>query len=378
MILADLGAQVINVERTDARDETRGSGPFVNGRSTYRFSIERGKKNIQLDLRNPEGRELALRLAEKCDVLAENFRPGAMERLGLGYETVSRRNPRIIYASCSGFGQNGPYTSRGALDIIAQAMSGLMSITGEPDGQPMRVGASFGDTLGGTYMAVATLAALYERERSGLGQRLDVSMLESLIYNLENAIIRYSATGEVPQRIGPRHPLNTPFQSFETADGWIVVAGVQDWDAFCGAIGRENLANDPRFNTRQDRTLNHGELEPILAEVFREKTSQEWLQLPEKVALTAPIYDIGEMVNDPHVKARGAIVQLPVPGPEERHVLVANSPIHMSRTKRKVDTPAPSAGEHTQEVLSGMLGMAPDEIAALEEAGIIRCMPETP
>ena len=377
MILADLGAEVINIERVDARDETRGQGPFVNNRSTYRFSIERGKKNIQLDPRKPEGRELALRLAEKCDVLTENFRPGAMDRLGLGYEEVTKRNPRIIYASCSGFGQTGPYASRGALDIIAQAMSGLMSITGEPDGRPMRVGASIGDTLGGTYMAVAILAALYERERSGLGQRLDVSMLESLIYNLENAIIRYSATGEVPRRIGPRHPLNTPFQSFETADGWIVIAGVQDWPAFCSAIGRESLADDPRFQTRPDRTLHHGELEPILMEVFREKTSQEWLQLPEEVALTAPLYDIGEMVNDPHVKARGAIVQLPVPGPEERHVLVPNFPVHLSRTKSKVDTPAPSVGEHTRQVLGDVLGMSPDEITALEDAGIVRCRPAT-
>lgn len=377
MILADLGAEVVNVERTDARDETRGHGPFVNNRSTYRFSIERGKKNVQLDPRKPEGREIALRLAERCDVLAENFRPGAMDRLGLGYEEVSRRNPRIIYASCSGFGQTGPYAQRGALDVIAQAMSGLMSITGEPDGRPMRVGASFGDTVGGTFLAVGILTALYERERSGLGQRLDVSMLESLVYNLENAIIRYSATGEVPQRIGPRHPLNTPFQSFETADGWIVVAGVRDWAAFCRVIGREGLAADPRFKAAPDRTVHHGELEPVLIEVFREKTSEEWLRILDDVALTAPLYNIAEMVNDPHVRARGAIVRLPVPGREERYVLVPNSPVRLSRTKAKVDTPAPSAGEHTRQVLEDMLGMSAEEITALEDAGVIRCRPET-
>ena len=377
MILADLGAEVINIQRIDARDETRGSGPFVNGRSTYRFSIERGKKGMQLDLKKPEGIELALRLAERCDVLAENFTPGTMARLGLGYEDVSKRNPRIIYASCSGFGQTGPYASRGAVDVIAQAMSGLMSITGEPEGRPMRTGASFGDTLAGTSLAMGVLAALYERERSGVGQLLDVSMVESVIYHLENAIIRYSATGQVPQRIGPRHPLNTPFQPFETADGWIAVAGVRDWEAFCIAIGRESLANDPRFQIAPNRTLHHGELEPILMEAFRKKTSQEWLQLLEDICLAGPVYSIADMVNDPHIQARGAIVELPVAGPEEIRVLVPNSPIRLSRTVPKVDTPAPSVGEHTREVLQTVLDMSPDDIAHLEDADIIKSRPTT-
>ena len=367
---------MINIQRIDERDETRGNPPFVNGRSTYRFSLERGKKGLQLDLKKPEGLELALRLAERCDVLAENFTPGTMERLDLGYKEVSKRNPRMIYASCSGFGQTGPYASRGAVDIIAQAMSGLMSITGESDGRPMRTGTSFGDTLGGNSLAIGVLAALYERERSGVGQRLDVSMVESVIYHLENAVIRYSTTDQVPTRIGPRHPLNTPFQAFEAKDRWIVVARVRDWEAFCVVIGRESLSHDPRFQTGPDRTLNHGQLEPLLIEAFREKPAEEWFQLLEGICLTAPIYSIAEMVNDPHIKSLGALVELVMPGPEDQSLLVSNSPVRLSRTNPQIDSPAPAVGEHTRQVLQSVLGMSADQIDHLENARVIRSRPQ--
>ncbi len=373
MVLTDLGAEVNHIQRIGERDETRGHGPFVNGRSTFRFSVERGKRAVQIDLKKPEGVELALKLAERSDVLAENFRTGSMDRMGLGYEVVSKRNPRIIYASCTGFGQTGPYATREGVDIVAQAMSGLMSLTGEADGRPMRSGASMGDTLGGAYLAMGIISALYERERSGVGQRLDVSMAESLIYHLENAIIRYSATGEVPTRIGPRHPLSTPFQPFETSDGWIVVAAVRDWEAFCIVIGREELAHDPRLQTAADRTPHHDELEPILMEVFREKSPQEWFDSLKGICMTAPIYTIADMIEDPHFQDRQSIVSLPVPGPEERRVLVANSPIRLSRTSPKIDRPAPSAGEHTSEVLKSLLEMPAEEVARLEQAEVIRC-----
>ncbi|MCL0102076.1 CoA transferase [Dehalococcoidia bacterium] len=373
MVLTDLGAEVINVQRIDERDETRGHGPFVNGRSTFRFSIERGKKGIQIDLKKPEGLDLALRLSDQSDVIAENFSVGTMDRIGLGYNKISQRNPRIIYASCTGFGQTGPYANRGGIDIVAQAMSGLMSITGEPDGRPMRAGASFGDTMGGTHLAIGILSALYEREQSGYGQRIEVSMVESVAYNLENAIIRYSATGEVPRRIGPRHPLSTPFQPFETKDNsWIVVAAVRDWEAFCVIIGKEHLAQDPRFNSVADRTANHSELEPVLIDAFRQKTAQEWSAELEGTCLTAPIYSIADMVNDPHTKDRNAVVEIPVPGPSERSVLLANSPVKLSRTPTQVSRPGPSAGEHTSSVLSEILGITPGEINALEESEVIR------
>jgi CoA:oxalate CoA-transferase len=372
MVLADLGAEVINVVKIDERDETRGPGPFVNGRSTFRFSIERGKKGIQIDLKRPEGLELALDLADRSDVLTENFTPGALDRLGLGYDAVSKRNPRLIYASCSGFGHTGPYSNRGGVDVVIQAMSGLLSITGEADGRPMRTGASFGDSIAGAHFAMGIITALYERERSGKGQRLDISMLGAMVYHLENAVVRQSV-GDTPKRIGPRHPLSTPFQPFETADGWIVVAGTRDWPGLCVVIGREELADDPRFETNPGRTAHHAELEPILIEAFRAKTSEEWLRLLEGICLAAPVYSIAEMIDDPHIKATDTIVQLPVPGPEERSVLVANSPLRLSRTPPRVDTPGPATGEHTRQVLEELLEMLPERIAELEASGVVRC-----
>jgi CoA:oxalate CoA-transferase len=373
MILADLGAEVILVSRVTERDDaTRGHGPYVNGRSTFRFSVERGKKDIQIDLKRPEGVELALRLAERADVLAENFSPGTMDGLGLGYEAVTRRNPRVIYASCSGHGQTGPYAGRGGVDIVAQAMSGLLSITGEPDGRPMRVGASFGDTVAGSYLAMGVLAALHERGRSGKGQHLDIAMVECLLYHNENAIIRYSATGDIPGRVGPKHPLSSPFQPFQTKDGWIVVAGVRDWQAFCVVVGREELAEDPRFREAPVRNAHHSELEPILIAAFRERPAREWLDLLEGICIAAPVYNIAEAVDDPQIRARGAVVELPVPGPEERRVLVPNTPVRLSRTMPRVDKPAPRVGEHTREILERLLEMTVEEIEGLEVAGIIR------
>lgn len=379
MILADLGAEVILVSKVDEEDgERRGQGPYINGRSTYRFSIERGKKNIQIDLKNPEGREVALSLLENCDVLAENFTPGTMDDLGLSYDVVSQRNPRLIYASVSGHGQTGPYARRGALDVVAQAMSGLMSITGESDGRPMRAGASFGDTLGGTYMAMSVLSALYEREKSGLGQRVDVAMVEAVMYNLENAIVRYSTTGEVPGRIGPRHPLTTPFQPFETADGWIVVASVRDWEAFCVVIDRSELATDPRFERGSVRHANHAEIEPLLIEAFKVKSSAEWMDLLPPVCIVAPLYDIRQAINDPQIKARGAVVEIDYPGPEEMKAKLPNTPIHLSRTNPKVEMPASFVGEDTYEVLEDILGLSADQVRGLEERGAVNSRPSGP
>jgi len=375
MILTDLGAEVINVERVTVSDETRGNQPFINGRSTYRFSIERGKKNIQVDLKHPEGVDLILRLADKCDVIAENFSPGTMDDLGIGYDVVSQRNPRLIFASCSGFGQWGPYAKRGALDVIAQAMSGFMSITGEANGRPMRAGASIGDTLGGTYMALGIVSALYEREKSGLGQRIDVSMVESVIYNLENAIIRTSV-GDVPTRIGPRHPLLTPFQSFPTKDGWMVICGVRDWEAFCLLLDLPELAHDQRFVNSRIRHEHHAELEPLLNQALEKKSTLEWLELLADVSLVAPLYTILEMMNDPHIQARDVIVTLPVPGPKAGvTVKVPNSPVRMSRTAPVVNKPGPFVGEHTRQVLSDILGASPADIERLEKAGVVKSKP---
>ena len=372
MILCDLGAEVIHVERITATDTNRGDGPYVNGISSYRYSLERGKKSIQVDLKDPTGLQIVKDLINKADVVTENFSVGVMEKLGLGYEQFEGTNPGLIYASCSGYGQTGPRAQQGAFDVIAQGFSGLMSITGEPDGRPMRVGTSVGDTFGGTYMALGILSALYERDRSGKGQKIDVSMVESVIYNLENAIIRYSITGQIPQRIGTRHPLITPFQTFETANGYICIAGLRDWEAFCFILGLEELATDDRFNTGEKRTQNHGVLEPILTEALKKQTTQHWIEVLEGIAVSGPINNLEDMIEDPHIKARNSIVSLPVPGENEQQVKVSNTPVRLSRTPADVSKRAFVVGEHTKSILNEWLNYDDKTIIDLEEKGILK------
>ncbi|MEE9247574.1 MAG: CaiB/BaiF CoA-transferase family protein, partial [Dehalococcoidia bacterium] len=251
MVLCDLGAEVIKVERPEGGDMARGTGPFIDGESSYFLSLNRGKKSVVLDLKDEQGKGLFLELVKKCDVLVENFVPGVMDRLGVGYGVVKEHNPRIIYAAVSGFGQTGPYTRRPALDIIVQGMGGMISITGEPGGPPIRPGASLGDIAAGLFTAVGILAALHERERSGQGQMLDVAMLDCQLALLENAFARYFATGQAPGPIGTRHPVTTPFQVYETSDGRITVAfvgGAKDqWPLFCALLDRVDLIDDERF-----------------------------------------------------------------------------------------------------------------------------------
>ena len=372
MILCDLGAEVIHVERITATDSNRGDGPYVNGISSYRYSLERGKKSIQVDLKDPTGLQIVKDLINKADVVTENFSVGVMEKLGLGYEQFEGTNPGLIYASCSGYGQTGPRAQQGAFDVIAQGFSGVMSITGEPDGRPMRVGTSVGDTFGGTYMALGILSALYERDRSGKGQKIDVSMVESVIYNLENAIIRYSITGQIPQRIGTRHPLITPFQTFETANGYICIAGLRDWEAFCFILGLEELATDDRFNTGEKRTQNHGVLEPILTEALKKQTTQHWIEVLDGIAVSGPINNLEDMIEDPHIKARNSIVTLPVPGENEQQVKVSNTPVRLSRTPADVSKRAFVVGEHTKSILNEWLNYDDKTIIDLEEKGILK------
>ena len=323
-------------------------------------------------MKDPTGLQIVKDLINKADVVTENFSVGVMEKLGLGYEQFEGTNPGLIYASCSGYGQTGPRAQQGAFDVIAQGFSGLMSITGEPDGRPMRVGTSVGDTFGGTYMALGILSALYERDRSGKGQKIDVSMVESVIYNLENAIIRYSITGQIPQRIGTRHPLITPFQTFETANGYICIAGLRDWEAFCFILGLEELATDDRFNTGEKRTQNHGVLEPILTEALKKQTTQHWIEVLDGIAVSGPINNLEDMIEDPHIKARNSIVSLPVPGENEQQVKVSNTPVRLSRTPADVSKRAFVVGEHTKSILNEWLNYDDKTIIDLEEKGILK------
>jgi CoA:oxalate CoA-transferase len=374
MVLADLGADVIKVERPPYGDVARTTGPYIGDWSTYFFSINRGKKSMVLDLKKPEGRDLFLRLAEKADVVMENYTPGTMDRLGVGYETLSARNPRLIYAATSGFGQTGPDRDRPALDIIVQGMGGIMSITGEPGGPPVRPGISQGDITAGLYAAIGILAALQERERSGKGQIIDISMLDCQIAILENAFARYFAAGEVPKPIGTRHPLATPFQAFPTKDGWIVVAlswGVENqWELFCATIGRADLIGDPRFDTPGLRTKHHAELEPILNEALRKKTTAEWLREFDAIGLPCgPLNDIPSAAAHPQVKAREMLVD--VEHPDGFSLKIADTPVKLDRTPGGIQGPPPALGQHTDEVLARLLGLSAEEIKALREAEVL-------
>lgn len=375
MVLCDLGAEVIKVERPPYGDIARTTAPHVNGESCYFFSINRGKKSIGIDLSQEEGKELFLRLVEQVDVVTENFTPGTMDGLGLGYDVLRRRNPRLVYAATSGFGQTGPDRLRPALDIVVQGMGGVMSITGHPGGPPTRPGLSLGDIAGGLFTAIGVLAALRERDRSGEGQLVDVSMLDCQIAILENAFMRYFATGQVPGPIGTRHPLATPFQAFPTKDGYIVLAlswGVENqWELFCALIGQTELINDERFETSGSRTEHHAELEPILSEALRQRTTEEWLREFDAIGLPCgPLNSIPQAAEHPQVRAREMLVD--VEHPVIGTLPLPNTPVKLSRTPGEIKGPSPSVGQHTDEVFGELLGASPEELTRLREAGVIQ------
>ncbi|MGE0601373.1 MAG: CaiB/BaiF CoA transferase family protein [Dehalococcoidia bacterium] len=374
MILADMGAEVVKVERPPNGDISRTTGPYQNGWSGYFFSINRGKRSISIDLRSSEGKELFLRLVEKADVVIENFTPGTMARLGLGYEVLSARNPRVIMASVSGFGQTGPYSDRPALDIVVQAMGGMMSITGEAGGGPVRPGASYGDLTAGLFAAVGVLTALHERERSGKGRAIDISMLDCQLAVMENSIMRYFVTGQVPGPLGTRHPSATPFQAFPTKDGHIVVAlafGEENqWGLLCAMLGVPELIDDERFETGPKRTRNHAELEPVLNEAFRKRTTAEWYaDFLEAGIPCGPVNTVRDVVNDEHVKARHSIKE--VTHPVAGTIPIADTPVRLSRSETGIQGPPPSMGEDTADVLSGWLGMGESDIEKLVADGVV-------
>jgi len=374
MQLADLGAEVVKVEYPKLEERQRGFGPYYEGILTFFFSPNRGKKGICIDLRRQEGKELVLELVRHVDVVTENFRPGTMDRLGLGYERLRQENPRLIYAALSGFGQTGPYRDLPAVDAVAQAMGGTMSLNGEPDGPPMRVGVSIGDMVGGLYLALGILAALHARQRTGEGQFIDVALMEAQMALCENAIVRHSAFAESPTRIGSRHPLVAPFGPFPTADGWIVIANVKDWELFCAVIERDDLAHDPRFRTNDDRVRNVEALEAELGTALRRRTTEEWFQLLVRAdcCSVGKVNTIADLFDDPHVQARGALVDVPLPYGKPGSLKLPNTPIRLSKTPARVGRPMPGHGEHTDEILRGWLGCSDDRIAELRAAGIIR------
>ncbi|MFN8508426.1 MAG: CaiB/BaiF CoA-transferase family protein [Dehalococcoidia bacterium] len=374
MVLADLGADVIKVERPPWGDIARTTTPYQNGFSGYFFSINRGKRSMSIDFRQEEGRELFRKLAEQVDVVLENFTPGTMERLGVGYEALKERNPRLIFCSISGFGQTGPYRERPALDIVVQGMGGILSITGEKGGPPVRPGASYGDLSAGLYATVGILAALHERDRSGLGQFIDLSMLDCQVAMLENAYMRYSVTGKAPEPLGTRHPSATPFQAFPTADGHLVVAlgfGEENhWSLFCALLGLPELIDDPRFGTSPRRTANHAALEPILVDAFRRRTTAEWIEDMLAVGIPCgPVNTIADVAADPQVAHREMLQD--VTHRSAGTVRIANTPLRMSRSESGIKGPPPDFGEHTAEVLRDLLGLSDGEIEGLKARGVV-------
>ena len=372
MILSDLGAEVIKIEQPGIGDESRNFGPFKNGFSLYFMSVNRGKRSVTLNLKTERGKTIFKQLVKQSDILVENFRPGTMKKFGLDYEALAAEHPSLIYAACSGFGQTGPFAQQGAYDMIIQGMGGIISITGEPDGPPVRVGTSISDITAALFTTIGILSALHHRNNTGKGQLVDVAMLDSLVAVLENAIVRYFATDEIPKPLGSRHPAITPFEAFESADGHVIIAIGNDvlWAKFCEHVDRKNLISDPRFSSNAERTANHSELFPILSEIMRQRTTDEWIDALEKIGVPCgPINTIDKVVSHPQVQAREMITQVvhQVTGAVE----VPGVPIKLSDTPGDVDAPAPGLGEHTDDILTDMLKMSSDEMEQLRQEGII-------
>jgi CoA:oxalate CoA-transferase len=331
MVLHDLGARVIKVERPGIGDDARHIGPFIGDRSAYFTSLNCGKESIALDFELDADRALFDRLLARADVVVENFRPGTMDKLGFGWDSLHARFPRLIYAAVSGFGRTGPYTARPAYDLVVQGMGGVMSVTGEDGGAPTRVGASIGDITAGLFLATAVNAALYHRELMGDGMLIDVGMLDCQVAILENAIARYTGVGEVAKPIGARHPSITPFAALRTADGEVIVAAGNDklFAKLCGVVGRADLAADPRFATNALRCSNVDALHSELERALFARPTAEWLVALEGAGIPCgPLNDVEAVVNDAHVLARHMVVG--IDDPAVQPLRVAGNPIKLS------------------------------------------------
>ncbi|PKM86938.1 MAG: carnitine dehydratase [Firmicutes bacterium HGW-Firmicutes-12] len=379
MILADLGAEVIKVE-TFTGDDSREFGPFIKElsgervQSGYFISINRNKKSICINLKTAEGKSILEDLILNSDIIIENFRPDTMKKLGFSYEEINKINPAIIYCSICGFGHDTPlgFSAKPAYDMVAQAYSGLMSITGPEGGPPCRVGTSVGDIVAGHQAAIGILSALWHRNTTGKGQHVDISMVDSLVYILENAISRYTMTGEVPQPMGSAHPTITPFQSFETNDGWVITPIGNDklWVAFCRAIEREDLSEHPKFKSNPLRNENRVELTTIIADIIKKKSTSEWIEIFESCALPySPLNTVDKVVNDPVINYRKMITEIEQPGVGK--LKIVGTPFHLSETPGAVRTHAPLLGEHTDEVLTSLLKYSPERIVELRRKNVI-------
>jgi CoA:oxalate CoA-transferase len=356
LLLADLGARVIKIERPGRGDDARAIGPFLAGRSAYFMSLNRGKESVALDLREAADRALFEALLARADVLVENFRAGVMERLGYGWESLHARHPRLVYAAVSGFGHSGPEAERPAYDMIVQALGGIMSLTGQPGSPPTRVGTSIGDIAGGLFAAVGIGAALHHRARTGEGTKVDVAMLDAQVGILENAIARFTATGEVPGPIGSRHPSIAPFQAFASADGHLVIAAGNDrlFGSLCEAIDRPGLAADERFVSNEARAH-----EAALEEALRSRPTAQWLQRLAAAGIPcAPIQDVAQVLAHPQVAARNMLIHAvdPVAG----SVQMAGNPVKLAGFPDPSERPPAPELDEARERLRRELGLGDD------------------
>lgn len=371
MFLGDLGAEVVKVEHPGSGDDTRNWGPpFVGGESAYFLCVNRNKKSITLDLKSKAGIDLLYRLGTVADVLLENFRPGTLASWGLDEARLIEQNPRLIYASLSAFGSTGPLRNAPGYDLAIQAWGGLMSITGPPDGEPTKVGVAIIDIVAGLMLGKSIAAALYAREKSGRGQKIETSLLEAEVASLVNAGANYLATGEVPRRWGNAHPNIVPYQSFETSDGYLVagVANEAIWQRFCPAIGCPELLDDDRFKTNAQRVENRTELLAVLGQAFARRPTQEWLTLLNGAGVPcAPVKNIAEVFSEPQVRERGMLQE--VQHPTAGQVRMAGPPVKFSATPASIRLAPPLLGQHTREVLGAWLDCDAQEIRQWGERG---------
>jgi formyl-CoA transferase len=374
MQLGDMGAEVIKVEQPGKGDDTRAFAPPYQGdQAAYFLSINRNKRSITLDMKSEAGKAVLWRLIEKSDILVENFRPGAMDRLGFGYVAVSQRRPAMVFASISGFGQTGPQKDRPGYDVIVQGEAGIMDITGPEDGAPFKVGAAIGDLVSGLYAVQGILAALYAARATGRGQHVDVSMYEAVASLLTFNAGIYFATGEPPRRRGNAHPTIVPYETFEAADGWINLGVANDdlWQRFCKAAERPDLAADARYLKAADRVRNREELVPVVRALVKTRTRDDWMARLEKAGgvPAGAIRTVGEVCDGDLLQARGMIAEME--HASAGMVKAVKNAVHMSGTPLDAYIAPPQLGEHTREVLTGLLGYSAAEVEALAGEGVV-------
>ena len=375
-MLADLGADVIKIEKPGSGDDTRGfAPPYMPGtqESAYFVGVNRNKRSVTLDISKPEGQALALRLIDQCDILVENFKVGALAKYGLGYDQLHARFPGLIYCSITGFGQTGPYAPRPGYDSLIQAMGGVMSLTGEPNGLPMKVGVPVADLFAGLYGAIGILAALRHRAETGQGQQVDIGMLDTHVAWLANQGMSYLATGTDPERLGNQHPSIVPYQVFPTEDGFVVVSIGNDptFKRFCEAFGQEALLADPRFATNASRVVNRQAVTDVMTPIMKQHPSNWWIERLEALKIgCGPINTLSQVFADPQVQARGMVVDLAHPATPDGVQVIAN-PVRLSETPASDRPPPPRLGAHTASGLSERLALGEAELAGLRERGVV-------